>query len=159
MIRGGCLCGDVRFEITGKLTGASHCHCSMCRKAHGAAFGTYGLVKASEFRIASGADRITRYRSSPDVERTFCGRCGSTLQWLRLSKPDIVDIALSDHFMGAIGIAMLAFERGERELLETALARLRVGLASAGELNLVPQWWCHRLGIHLLDDLWSSSFH
>lgn len=72
---------------------------------------------------------------------------------------DIVDIALSDHFMGALGIAMLAFERGERELLETALIRFRVGLASAGELNLVPQWWCHRLAVHLLGDLWSSSFH
>lgn len=71
----------------------------------------------------------------------------------------VVDIALSDHFMGAIGIAMLAFERGERDLLETALARLRVGQSSARELNLVPQWWCHRLTIHLLNDLWSSSFH
>lgn len=71
----------------------------------------------------------------------------------------VVDIALSDHFMGAIGIALLAFERGERDLLEGALARLRVGLSSAAELNLVPQWWCHRLTIHLLNDLWSSSFH
>jgi hypothetical protein len=94
MIRGGCLCGEVRFEITGPLTGASHCHCSMCRKAHGAAFGTYAAVKAGDFHVVSGDDRITRYRSSPDVLRTFCSRCGSTLQWLRDSKPDIVDIAL-----------------------------------------------------------------
>jgi superfamily II DNA/RNA helicase len=72
---------------------------------------------------------------------------------------DAVDIALSDNFMAAMGIAMLAFERGERELLGLSLARLRLGLASAGELNLVPQWWCHRLAIHLLGDLWSSSFH
>jgi hypothetical protein len=94
MIRGSCLCGDVRFEIDGPLTGASNCHCSMCRKAHGAAFGTYALAKAAGFRVISGADRIARYRSSPGVVRTFCARCGSTLQWLRDSKPDIVDIAL-----------------------------------------------------------------
>ena len=93
MIRASCLCGDVRFEINGKLTGASHCHCSMCRKAHGAAFGTYGAVNAADFRIVSGADRITPYRSSADVVRTFCARCGSTLQWLRESKPEIVDVA------------------------------------------------------------------
>lgn len=61
--------------------------------------------------------------------------------------------------MGAMGIAMLAFERGERALLETAIGQLRIGLSSAGELNLVPQWWCHRLAIHLLGDLWSTSFH
>lgn len=72
---------------------------------------------------------------------------------------EVVDIALTDHFLGSLGIALLAFERGERELLDAALVRLRIGLTSAGELNLVPQWWCHRLTIHLLGDLWASSFH
>ena len=72
---------------------------------------------------------------------------------------DVVDIALSDNFMGAMGLAMLAFERGELGLLKNGLARLRTGLASAAELNLVPQWWCHRLAIHVLGDLWSLSFH
>ena len=94
MIRASCLCGEVRFEIRGELSGASHCHCSMCRKAHGAAFGTYAAVKATDFRVTSGADRITRYRSSAGIVRTFCARCGSTLQWLRESKPEIVDVAL-----------------------------------------------------------------
>jgi len=94
MIRGSCLCGEVRFEISGALSGASHCHCSMCRKAHGAAFGTYAAARAADFRILSGEDRIVRYRSSAGIVRTFCARCGSTLQWLRESKPEIVDIAL-----------------------------------------------------------------
>ena len=94
MIRGSCLCGDVRIEINGKVSGGSHCHCSMCRKAHGAAFGTYALVSAADFRIVSGADRITRYASSSGVSRMFCGRCGSTLQWQIETKPDIVEIAL-----------------------------------------------------------------
>ena len=94
MIRGSCLCGGVRFEIDGPLKGASHCHCSMCRKAHGAAFGTYAAAKAADFRVVSGENRITRYRSSAGIVRTFCARCGSTLQWLRESKPDVVDVAL-----------------------------------------------------------------
>ncbi len=94
MIRGSCLCRGVCFEIDGKLSPASHCHCSMCRKAHGTAFATYSAAKASEFRIVTGAELITRYRSSPGIVRTFCARCGSTLQWLRESKPDVVEIAL-----------------------------------------------------------------
>jgi len=40
MLRGSCLCGGVRYEIAGPLSGALNCHCSMCRKAHGAAFRT-----------------------------------------------------------------------------------------------------------------------
>ena len=94
MIRASCLCKDVRFEIGGGLSGAAHCHCSMCRKAHGAAFGTYAAVKAADFRIVSGQSLITRYRSSAGVVRTFCARCGSTLQWLRESSPDVVEVAL-----------------------------------------------------------------
>lgn len=72
---------------------------------------------------------------------------------------DVVDDALTDAFAGAICMAMLAFERGDGALLEDALARLQVGLESAGELNMVPQWWCHRLAIHLLRGLWTASFH
>ncbi|WP_296222088.1 DEAD/DEAH box helicase [uncultured Sphingomonas sp.] len=72
---------------------------------------------------------------------------------------EVVDHALADNFVGALGIALLAFERGEAELIGAAVEQLRVGLGSAAELNLVPSWWCHRLTIHLLGDLWASSFH
>jgi hypothetical protein len=66
----------------------------MCRKAHGAAFGTYAAARAAEFKVLEGAELIARYRSSPGIVRTFCARCGSTLQWLRESKPEVVDVAL-----------------------------------------------------------------
>ena len=94
MIRGSCLCKGVRFEIDGELTPATNCHCAMCRKAHGAAFGTYAGFKASQFRLLAGAALIKRYQSSPGIVRTFCANCGSTLQWLRESKPEEMDIAL-----------------------------------------------------------------
>ncbi|WBM79900.1 DEAD/DEAH box helicase [Cryobacterium breve] len=72
---------------------------------------------------------------------------------------DVVDAALTDAFLGAISSALLAFERGEEQLLNTAVERLRIGLHGAGILGMVPQWWCHRLAIHLLRELWQSSFH
>lgn len=50
MLRGSCLCGGVRYEITGPLSGALNCHCSMCRKAHGAAFRSRARVRAADFR-------------------------------------------------------------------------------------------------------------
>ena len=70
-----------------------------------------------------------------------------------------IDTALTDGFMSALAEAMLAFERGDFDLLEAARARLTVGMECTAELALVPQWWCHRLAIYLLGDLWSSSFH
>lgn len=72
---------------------------------------------------------------------------------------EVLDLAFTDNFMAAMGTAMLAFERGEAELLDAAIARLQVALAGTLDFNLVPQWWCHRLTIYMLRDLWSCSFH
>ena len=94
MNRGSCLCGSVRYEVRGLLELASHCHCSMCRKAHGAAFGSYARVQRSEFVLLSGADDIASYQSSPEVTRTFCRRCGSTLQFIRATRPNTFSLAL-----------------------------------------------------------------
>ena len=79
MLRGSCLCGGVKFEIDGPLHEARNCHCSMCRKAHGAAFRTRASVRARDFRYLQGEQLISSYESSPGTNRTFCSRCGSRL--------------------------------------------------------------------------------
>lgn len=77
--RGGCLCGSVRYEISGTLGATGHCHCSMCRKSHGAAFATWASVDPNQFRWLSGAKCVETYESSPGVHRCFCKKCGSPL--------------------------------------------------------------------------------
>lgn len=72
---------------------------------------------------------------------------------------DVLIVALEENFMAALAMSLLALERGEDGLLPQVRARLKNGLDVAGELNLVSQWWCHRLAIHLLDGLWDASFH
>lgn len=79
--RGSCLCGSIRYETTAALQAASHCHCTMCRKAHGAAFATYGSVRREHHRFVQGADQVRAYRSSAQVTRFFCPACGSPLLW------------------------------------------------------------------------------
>lgn len=72
---------------------------------------------------------------------------------------EAVSMVLQGNFMAALAMAMLSLERGEEILMEQAVERLRQGLEEAGELNLVNQWWCHRLAIQLLKGLWDTSFH
>lgn len=79
MITGSCLCGTVRYRVDGPLTGMSHCHCTMCRKAHGAAFATYVSCAPEHFEWLAGEDAVVGYASSPGVERRFCRRCGSVV--------------------------------------------------------------------------------
>src|SRR6266481_2767783 len=76
MIRGGCACGGVRFEID-RVRALTHCHCTICRKLSGAAFATYAHVDADKFCWLSGDDLIARYESTPGSLRQFCGACGS----------------------------------------------------------------------------------
>src|SRR5689334_19573533 len=87
-MRGSCLCGIVRYEIDGPIKEMSHCHCSMCRKSHGAAFGTYAQIEAKDLRFTHGADKLKRFRSSEQVERGFCSECGSRLLFLFAGLPD-----------------------------------------------------------------------
>ena len=75
-LKGGCLCGGVRYEIQGQLRVAANCHCSICRKQSGAAFLTGAGLAARRFTWVQGEDLLTRYESSPGVVRIFCKRCG-----------------------------------------------------------------------------------
>lgn len=72
---------------------------------------------------------------------------------------EALDTALIDAFFAALSLFVLAIERGEKTLLDQAIERLQGGLSICGELNLLPQWWSHRIAIHLLSDLWSNTFH
>lgn len=79
MLKGSCLCGSVRYDIAGALTGARNCHCSMCRKAHSAAFRSRASVRTADFRWTAGEALLSWYESSPGTHRGFCSRCGSAL--------------------------------------------------------------------------------
>lgn len=77
MAKGSCLCGTVQFTVSDEASRMRHCHCSMCRKTHGALFATY--FESSDLTITAGSDSIEYYESSPGFKRAFCSSCGSTL--------------------------------------------------------------------------------
>ena len=95
MLRGSCLCRAVRYEATGAIHDVHHCHCSMCRKSHGAAFSTFARLTAGDFRIVAGEDQVRRYRSSAPIERTFCATCGARLTVRFDGMPDAVWVSLA----------------------------------------------------------------
>ena len=79
MIRGSCLCGGVRYELAGGVELINHCHCSMCRKVNGSAFGTFLHAGSKHFRWTAGADLVASYNSSPGNARSFCRICGASM--------------------------------------------------------------------------------
>jgi hypothetical protein len=83
MPKGSCLCGAIQFEVTGPIEDVGNCHCSMCRRAHGAPFSTFARVASADLVLRSGQDDVRTYASSEQIERTFCGTCGArfTFRW------------------------------------------------------------------------------
>ncbi|HEX7081498.1 MAG TPA: GFA family protein [Gammaproteobacteria bacterium] len=77
MVQGSCLCATVRYAVEAPFESMLHCHCSMCRKHHGAAFATSVSAPFAAFRWLTGGSAIEQYASSEEGKRSFCRYCGS----------------------------------------------------------------------------------
>ncbi len=77
MIRGSCLCGDIRFETAAQPQGASMCHCSQCRKQSG---GIWASAQVPDTDI-SITGPMSWFEATPQAKRGSCPRCGSFLFW------------------------------------------------------------------------------
>ncbi len=77
--RGGCMCGAVRYEGIGEPLWVGYCHCRSCRHHSGAAVAGMLVFKQDCVRFVAG--KISIYKSSPGIERGFCGRCGTSITW------------------------------------------------------------------------------
>lgn len=95
-VHGSCLCGAVRFEVGLPTAWCAHCHCTMCRRAHGAAYVTWFGAARERFKITSGETSLVRFQSSEHGVRSFCGRCGSTLFCELEEHPGVIDVVLAN---------------------------------------------------------------
>jgi len=95
MINGHCECGRVRYQVDGEIEDFSHCHCSQCRRLHGAAFATFAGVARDRFRYLSGESDIKVYASSDSNRRVFCGACGSNILVDPKEEPESLYVSMS----------------------------------------------------------------
>ena len=78
-LRGGCLCGAVRYEITAPLISAGYCHCTHCQRRTGTGSSANGRVPREGFRLLQGAERVRAFQPPAGVPKLFCTNCGSAL--------------------------------------------------------------------------------
>ena len=82
---GSCLCGSVKFKARHFKPHLGHCHCSDCRKFHGAAFSTFVEVALADFQWLEGEEYVTSFVAANFSTRQFCSRCGSSLTFFSKS--------------------------------------------------------------------------
>ncbi len=92
---GSCLCGAIRFSVRFPSLFCAHCHCSICRRSHGAAFGTWFGVPRDQFSVEAGQADVGRFRSSEHGTRFFCIRCGSPVFFESTRNPERIEIPLA----------------------------------------------------------------
>jgi hypothetical protein len=94
MIKGHCECGRVQYQVAGEINDFSHCHCSQCRRLHGAAFASFGGVARDGFSYLSGQSDLATYASSDSHVRVFCRNCGSNILVDLEAEPEALYLAM-----------------------------------------------------------------
>ncbi len=92
VVEGGCLCGAIRYRVSGEPIMSGICHCRTCRKTAAAPALPFVTFALDCFEITQGAP--VEFHSSTPVTRTFCGRCGTSLTYRHRDNndPDRLDI-------------------------------------------------------------------
>jgi hypothetical protein len=87
---GGCLCGEIRYRVSGEPVAATLCHCGSCRRASGGTNVAWAVFEKNMFEWL--AEEPASYSSSTGIEWLFCDTCGSLVGYRRSSRPEHMDI-------------------------------------------------------------------
>jgi len=91
MLRGGCYCGELRYEADGKPSLVAQCHCRECQYFSGGAPNMFLLMPPGGFRYTKGAPKqFTRSNLDHAVTREFCASCGTHIATRKPGLPAVI---------------------------------------------------------------------
>ncbi|MFT5658776.1 MAG: hypothetical protein ACI9KN_002057 [Gammaproteobacteria bacterium] len=134
-LSGGCLCGQLRYQISGPRRSVINCHCENCRRTHGH-IAAYTSVDKKDLVLQKQESLIWFHDQSPNAYRGFCGSCGSSLFWDAADRNNKMAVAAgtldSGHGLKTIGHIYVS-EMGEYYQIEDSLPQFQT--SSDGELD------------------------
>ena len=136
-LTGGCLCGQVRYQISGPRRDIINCHCNNCRRTHGH-IAAYTSVNTKDLKIIDRQGLKWFHDESPDVLRGFCENCGSSLFWDAKDGRERMSVSAgtldTGHGLKTIGHVYLS-EAGEYYQITDALPQFECSNAGHLESN------------------------
>jgi len=93
--QGGCLCGEIRYEVSNQPAKITMCHCKFCQRATGGAYMVQPAFDASDFMLTKGSPKIYSHLSEgsgKEIYVNFCNNCGTKL------------FQTFERFEGAVGV-------------------------------------------------------
>ena len=89
--QGGCLCGQVRYEVSGEPLAVVVCHCKNCQKQSGSTFSINIIGQSEQIEIQGNLSTYADANDSGDpVNRNFCENCGSPIFSEILSQGNLI---------------------------------------------------------------------
>lgn len=78
---GGCLCGAIRYKVTGDPVRVQICHCDDCRRATGSNFATNVFIHTNQFKLLLGMPKTYQHAADSGnmMTKEFCGECGAPI--------------------------------------------------------------------------------
>ncbi len=75
---GGCVCGAIEFEVTGKPEAMGYCHCNSCRSRSrsGNPFHAFSLWKPEAIKVKAESQSVLMSQEWTSSECRYCARCG-----------------------------------------------------------------------------------
>ncbi len=100
-LRGSCLCGGVRFEVTEPFQRVTNCHCTNCKKISGGTGTVNGRARSAAIRVLKGEELLRTFQPAEGTAKTFCSACGANLfggGWPESAMASVRLSALDDPF-------------------------------------------------------------
>ena len=89
--QGGCLCSQVRYELSGEPLAVVICHCKNCQKQSGSTFSINIIGQSEQIEIQGNLSTYADTNDSGDpVNRNFCENCGSPIFSEILSQGNLI---------------------------------------------------------------------
>ena len=89
-----CLCGAIRYQLSGEPNFVALCHCSDCRRSAGAPMVAWAMFPEAALTVMKGQPKTIN--SSGSAMRSFSADCGSGLFYRNAAiLPGIVDVQSS----------------------------------------------------------------
>lgn len=124
--KGGCFCGAVQIEVTGKPVAMGYCHCESCRRWSAGPVNAFTLWDPGDVVVARGAENLGTYNKTPQSSRRWCTACGGHVltehpQW------NLVDVY-------AATIPGFPFEPSVHVHYQETVLRIRDGLPKQNDI-------------------------